>query len=119
MTTIELTDGRLLDIADAGGDGSSVRHVTTPSGVVRSTLVVVLLPPGTNASSLSHVDARAISDAAALCAEARRLGRDTAVVWCGHPAHELSLAGASLVVACWSAVPAMVRAAGRWLVRRV
>jgi len=106
-------------IADAGADGSSVRHVTTPSGVVRSTLVVVLLPPGTNASTLSHVDARAISDAAALCAEARRLGRDTAVVWCGHPAHELALAGASLVVACWSAVPAMVRAAGRWLVRRV
>jgi hypothetical protein len=93
--------------------------VAVPSALVRSALVVLVAPSSEDGSVAARGDGRAVVDAAALCAEARRLGRDTAVVWCGHPARELSVPAASLVVACWSPAPAMVRAAGRWLVRRV
>jgi beta-glucosidase-like glycosyl hydrolase len=106
-------------LSDAGVDESSVRHVAVPSALVRSALVVLVAPSSEDGSVAARGDGRAVVDAAALCAEARRLGRDTAVVWCGHPARELSVPAASLVVACWSPAPAMVRAAGRWLVRRV
>ena len=106
-------------LTDAGADGVGVRHVATPSALVRSALVVVAAPPGEEGSVASRGAGRSADDAAALCAEARRLGRDSAVVWCGHPSRELAVPAASLVVSCWSATPAMVRAAGRWLVRRV
>jgi len=101
-------------IAQAGGDGSSVRHVSGPSGVVQSAFVLLVI---------AATDDQAITNdanrASALCAEAQRLGRDVAVVWCGHPAADRAVPAASLVVACWSASETMVRAAGRWLVRRV
>jgi beta-glucosidase-like glycosyl hydrolase len=100
-------------ISDAGGDGSSVRHVPAPSAVVRSTFVLVIAP---------HDNAMIAADserATSLGAQARRLGRDVAVVWCGHPADDRAFADDALVVACWSSSETMVRAAGRWLVRRV
>jgi beta-glucosidase-like glycosyl hydrolase len=106
-------------IAEAGADGSSVRHVMTPSAVVRSPVVVLVTSPAGGGSTGRRPDDRAPADASSLCTEARRLGRESAVVWCGHPTHEPVVAAASLVVACWSPQPAMVRAAGRWLVRRV
>lgn len=106
-------------LGEAGVDASSVRHVTTPSAVVRSALVVLVLPADGRDSRGAWSDSRLGGDAAALCTEARRLGRESAVVWCGHPASEPQLPGAGLIIACWSAETAMIRAAGRWLVRRV
>ena len=62
---------------------------------------------------------RCEQDVAALCTEARRLGRESVVVWCAHPAMSFAGDSASLTIACWSATVGMLRAAGRWLVRRV
>jgi beta-glucosidase-like glycosyl hydrolase len=102
-------------IGDAGADESRVRHVAAPSGVVRTPLVIVVLPRAGTSGSEPADDRRA----GALCAEARRLGREAVVVWCGHPAVELAVPAATLVIACWSATTPMMRAAGRWLLRRV
>jgi hypothetical protein len=98
-------------IADAGEDASSVRRVTSPSTDVRTPLVVIVDPP----TGFSTSD----QDVAALCAEARRLGRESVVVWCGHPAASPDTPGASLTIACWSPSAPMLRATGRWLLRRV
>jgi len=103
--------GFTTGIADAGEDASSVRRVTSPSTNVRAPLVVIVDPP-TGFSTSEQ-------DAAALCAEARRLGRESVVVWCGHPAASPDTPGASLTIACWSPSAPMLRATGRWLLRRV
>jgi beta-glucosidase-like glycosyl hydrolase len=106
-----VTAGLASGIGEAGGGASSVRRVVAPSAVVRTPLVVVVVPPAGVSTSEQ--------DVAALCAEARRLGRESVVIWCAHPA--LSFAGdtAGLTIACWSPTAGMLRAAGRWLVRRV
>jgi beta-glucosidase-like glycosyl hydrolase len=101
-------------IADAGGDSSRVRHATAASDAVDTTLVVIA----------SFDDARlaptlVAEHATTLCTEARRLGRGVVIVWCAHPASVPVLPAASLSLACWSPSATMVRAAGRWLVRRV
>jgi len=106
-------------LSDVAAPGSIVRHVTAPSALVRSALVVLVAPPVSRGAAATAIDVRSVDDAAALCGEARRLGRDSAAVWCAHPSHEVALPGAALVVACWTSSPAMLRAAGRWLVRRV
>ena len=98
-------------ISDAGEDASSVRRVSSPSADTRSPLVVIVDPPVGFSTSAQEV--------AALCAEARRLGRESVVVWCGHPATSPDMAGASLTIACWSPSTPMLRATGRWLLRRV
>ena len=103
-------------IGEAGGDAAGVRQVTTPSAVARSTFVIVAPPARRSGFGAAEpTDAHA----EALCAEARRVGREVVVVWCGHPANAPVLPGASLLVACWNPTSAMLRAAGRWLVRRV
>ena len=103
-------------IGEAGGDAAGVRQVTTPSAVARSTFVIVAPPARRSGFGAAEpTDAHA----EALCAEARRVGREVVVVWCGHPANAPVLSGASLLVACWNSTNAMLRAAGRWLVRRV
>jgi beta-glucosidase-like glycosyl hydrolase len=106
-------------LTDAGAPGLIVRQVTTPSALVRSALVVLVAPAADRGSTATGVDGRSVDAAAALCAEARRLGRDSAAVWCAHPSREVALPGAALLVACWSPSSAMLRAAGRWFVRRV
>jgi beta-N-acetylhexosaminidase len=106
-------------LSDAGAAGAIVRHVATPSALVRSALVVLVAPQTDPGSTAPSVGGRSVEAAAALCAEARRLGRDSAAVWCGHPAHDVVLPAAALVVACWSPSSTMLRAAGRWLVRRM
>ena len=103
-------------VAEAGAATTDVRQVTAPSAVARSTLVVIAAP-GQRAGSAASQSANAHADA--LCADGRRVGREVVVVWCGHPATTAPLPGASLLIACWSPTTAMVRAAGRWLVRRV
>jgi hypothetical protein len=98
-------------IADAGEDPSGVRRVTAPTAAVRAPLVVIVHPPtGISTSELEVV---------ALCGEARRLGRESVVVWCGHPATSPAAPDASLTIACWSPSTPMLRATGRWLLRRV
>ena len=54
-------------IGEAGGDTSGVRRVLAPSAVVRTPLVVVVVPP----AGVSTCE----QDVGALCTEARRLGR--------------------------------------------
>jgi len=98
-------------VADAGEDPSAVRRVTAPSADTRSPLVVIAHPP----SGISNTD----QDIAALCAEARRLGRESVLVWCGHPVASPDTPAASLTIACWSPSTPMLRATGRWLLRRV
>jgi beta-glucosidase-like glycosyl hydrolase len=93
-----------------GGDTSDVRRVFAPSAVVRTPLVVVVVPSG----GVSTCE----QDVAALCDDARRLGRESVVVWCAHPAMSLAGDTAGLTIACWSPTAGMLRAAGRWLVRR-
>jgi beta-N-acetylhexosaminidase len=104
-------------LGDAGEDASGVRLVTAPTGVVRTPLLVLLAARG-NGRGAAPLDRRDEAHAAGLCAEARRLGREAVVIWCGHPATAPTVPDASLVIACWSASAGMVRAAGRWLVRR-
>jgi beta-glucosidase-like glycosyl hydrolase len=104
-------------LGDAGKDASSVRHVAAPTDVVRTPLAV-LLAARADGRGAPAVDRRDEAHAAGLCAEARRLGRDAVVIWCGHPATAPQITDANLVIACWSASAGMVRAAGRWLVRR-
>ena len=98
-------------IADAGEDASSVRRVTAPSAAVRAPLVTIVHPPTGISTTEQQV--------AALCGEARRLGRESVVVWCGHPATSPATPEASLTIACWSPSASMLRATGRWLLRRV
>ena len=98
-------------VVDAGEDASSVRRVTSPSAAARAPLVVIVNPP-TGISTAER-------EVAALCADARGLGRESVVVWCGHPATSPDIPGASLTIACWSATTPMLRATGRWLLRRV
>ena len=98
-------------IADVAEGASSVRRVTAPSADTRAPLVVIVHPP----RGISNTE----QDVAALCAEARRLGRESVVVWCGHPAAAPGTPGASLTIACWSPSTPMLRASGRWLLRRV
>ena len=98
-------------IADAGEDASGVRRVTSPTADVRAPLIVIVHPPTGISTSEQQV--------AALCDEARRLGRDSVVVWCGHPVTSPAAPGASLTIACWSPSTPMLRATGRWLLRRV
>jgi len=102
-------------IGDAGGDATGVRQVTTPSAVTRTPLIIAVPPRPGSAGAQPADDRRA----AALCTEAARLGREAVVVWCGHPDVELAVAGAALVIACWSPTTPMIRAAARWLLRRV
>jgi len=103
--------GLTSGIADAGEDASSVRRVTSPSADVRAPLVVIVHPPTGISTSEQEV--------AALCGEARRLGRESVVVWCGHPGTSPTTPAASLTIACWSPSTPMLRATGRWLLRRV
>jgi beta-glucosidase-like glycosyl hydrolase len=110
-----IADAFAAGIGEAGGERSHVRRVRAPTPAVRTPLVVFVPPHPTD----SGADAGGDRQAAALCAEAHRLGRETVVVWCGHPATELAMAGAALVLACWSPSEAMARAVGRWLLRRV
>ncbi|HEX5073286.1 MAG TPA: glycoside hydrolase family 3 N-terminal domain-containing protein [Gemmatimonadaceae bacterium] len=98
-------------LVDAGEAASSVRPVTAPSAGTRAALVVIVHPP----RGISNTQ----QDVAALCAEARRLGRESVVVWCGHPATTPDTPGASLTIACWTPSTPMLRATGRWLLRRV
>lgn len=110
-----LADG----IAQAGGDAGGVRRVAMPSGVVRTTFVVVVASGSDVQPAQLDWATHAAERASALCAEARRVGRDAAVVWGGHPATSPLIPAATLIIASWTSDPAMVRAAGRWLVRRV
>jgi len=107
---LSVAAGFASGIGEAGGDASGVRRVLAPSAVVRTPLVVLVVPP-TGASTCEQ-------DVAALCAEARRLGRESVVVWCAHPAMSFAGDSASLTIACWSPTDGMLRAAGRWLLRR-
>jgi len=103
--------GLASGIADAGGDASTVRRVLTPGTAARTPLIVIVVPPTGISTSEQEV--------AAFCAAARAAGRESVVVWCGHPATSPPTPGASLTIASWSSSVAMLRAAGRWLVRRV
>jgi len=98
-------------ISDAGEDAASVRRVSSASANTRSPLVVIVDPPAGFSTSAQEV--------ASLCAGARQLGRESVVVWCGHPATSPDTTGASLTIACWSPSTPMLRATGRWLLRRV
>jgi beta-glucosidase-like glycosyl hydrolase len=102
--------GLASGVGEAGGDASGVRRVLAPSAVVRTPLVVVVVPP----AGVSTCE----QDVAALCGEARRLGRESVVVWCAHPAMSFAGDSAGLTIACWSPTVGMLRAAGRWLLRR-
>jgi beta-glucosidase-like glycosyl hydrolase len=103
-------------IGESGGDSGTVRQVIEPSALTRSPLVIVFAPTRHTAlDSPAAADARTET----LCADARRIGREVVVIWCGHPANAPVLPSASLIIACWSQTSAMLRAAGRWLVRRV
>jgi len=98
-------------IADAGTEASSVRRVHAPGAGVRTPLVVLVVPP----TGISTAE----QEVASLCAGARVAGRESVVVWCGHPATTPAAPGASLAIACWSPSAPMLRAAGRWLLRRI
>ncbi|MDF2771517.1 MAG: glycoside hydrolase family 3 domain protein [Geminicoccaceae bacterium] len=106
-------------VAQAGGDPAGVRHVHTVGPSPRSALVIVAamttraVPSGP--ASAGHVP----RELAAVCADARQSRRDIAVVWCGHPDTTPASLDADLLVACWTASDAMLRAAGRWMMRRV
>jgi beta-glucosidase-like glycosyl hydrolase len=108
-----LADG----IGDAGGDSSGVRHVPAP-GAARTTLLVVVLP-ASGSDADADPSAAVHQRASAVCAAARRMGRDVAALWCGPPARSPALPDATLLLACWTPTDAMLRAAGRWLIRRV
>jgi len=109
----DLVMGFAKGIADAGGDASNVRQVAAPSSAVHTTLVVV-------AASDDQIASESVVDAIdSLCAAARALRRDVVVVWCGHPATAPAMPAASLAISSWSRGATMIRAAGRWLVRRV
>ena len=88
------TAGLATGVGEAGGDASGVRRVHAPSAVVRTPFVVVVVPPAGVSTCEQEV--------AALCAEARRLGRESVVVWCAHPAMSFAGDSASLTIACWS-----------------
>jgi len=98
-------------MADAGADASSVRRVLAPGTGARTPLVVIVVPP----TRLSNCE----QEVAAFCAGARVAGRESVVLWCGHPATSPAAPGASLTIACWSPSVSMLRAAGRWRLRRV
>jgi len=106
-------------VAQAGGDPAGVRHVHTVGPSPRSALVIVAamttrtVPSGP--ASAGHVP----RELAAVCADARQSRREIAVVWCGHPDTTPASLDADLLVACWTASDAMLRAAGRWMMRRV
>jgi len=102
-------------VGEAGGDASDVRHISVPSVASRSAVVVV----AADDSRSSEWRSRAAVDLAAFCAHARRARRDVAVVWCGHPDATPQPVDADLVIACWSSSGAMLRASGRWLMRRL
>jgi beta-glucosidase-like glycosyl hydrolase len=106
-------------VADAGGDGGSVRHALQPTPGARTAFVAIAVPEGDGTGHDRVTLGRAAERLAVVCAEAHRCGRDVAVIWCGHPATAPAVPGADLVVASWCASGAMLRAAGRWLVRRV
>jgi beta-glucosidase-like glycosyl hydrolase len=99
-------------IAQAGGDPASVRHVNAPASSPRSAVVIVAVQPARQTSGAPR-------ELTAVCADARRSRRDIALIWCGHPSAVPPSVDADLVIACWSASDAMLRAAGRWLTRRV
>jgi len=104
-------------VAQAGGDGSSVRHASAPLVTTRSALVVIAAAGGDYAAWTSGT--RAANELATICAEAHRSRRDVAVIWCGHPDATPEALDADLLIACWSPSGAMLRACGRWLMRRV
>jgi beta-glucosidase-like glycosyl hydrolase len=98
-------------IADALGEASGVRRVRAPGAAVRTPLVVIVVPP----TGISTAE----QEVTALCTAVRVAGRESVVVWCGHPATSPAAPGASLAIACWTPSVPMLRAAGRWLLRRV
>ena len=103
-------------VSQGGGDASSVRHVVTPSAATQSTVVVVAIP---NAVASWETGGLAANALASVCANARRSRRDVAVIWCGHPEAAPVGLDADLLIACWCASGTMLRACGRWLLRRL
>jgi beta-glucosidase-like glycosyl hydrolase len=108
-----------IGVGQAGGDPAAVRHVHTAASSSRSMLVIIAIAPREASPSHHGGVADVPGELAALCTDARRARRDVAVVWCGHPDAVPTAVDADLVIACWNASGAMVRAAGRWMMRRV
>ena len=106
-------------VGEAGGEPGVVRHVHTALASSRSALVVVAILAARPALVRDLAPGNVPRELAAVCADARRAKRDVAVVWCGHPEALPSSLDADLAIACWNASDAMVRAAGRWMMRRV
>jgi beta-glucosidase-like glycosyl hydrolase len=104
-------------VAEGGGDASSVRHAVAPFAATRSAMVVVATPTG----DLAALEAGGgpATALASVCAHARRSRRDVAVIWCGHPETAPTAVDADLLIACWCPSSTMLRACGRWLLRRV
>jgi beta-glucosidase-like glycosyl hydrolase len=105
-------------VGEAGGDRDGVRQVTMPTAGNRSTVVALACSPEAGLVSAAAARAHAAERLAAVCEEARRMGRDLVLVWCGHPGDAPVLPTADLIVSCWTASAAMLRAAGRWSIRR-
>jgi beta-glucosidase-like glycosyl hydrolase len=106
-------------IAQAGGDPAAVRHVHVPTASSRPPLVVIAVPSGRVAAPDLETGGRIAAELASVGSAARRARRSIAVVWCGHPVAPPAAADADLVIACWNASASMLRAAGRWMMRRV
>ena len=106
-------------VAQAGGDHAAVRHVHVPTASSRPPVVVVAVPSARPAAQDVETGGRIAAELASVAAVARRVRRSIAVVWCGHPAAAPSAVDADLVIACWNGSASMLRAAGRWTMRRV
>ena len=103
-------------VAQAGGDASSVRYVVPPFTAARSAIIVIAIPADVASWETGGVAASAL---ASVCANARRAHRDVAVIWCGHPDTAPAGADADLLIACWCPSGTMLRACGRWVLRRL
>ncbi|HEX6048685.1 MAG TPA: glycoside hydrolase family 3 N-terminal domain-containing protein [Gemmatimonadaceae bacterium] len=110
-----LVDG----VAQAGGDPVGVRHVHTVGAATRSTLVIVATMAPRAVRPGHGPSATVPRELAAVCADAREARREIVVLWCGHPDAAPASLDADLLVACWTASDAMLRAAGRWMMQRV
>jgi beta-glucosidase-like glycosyl hydrolase len=104
----EMVDAVAAGIGEAGGDPLGVRLVGAPGAGLRAALVVVAVPGQGVGMRLRSIET-----------EAARSGRSTVLVWCGHPSALPPLGDDPLIVAAWTADTTMLRAAGRWLLKRM
>lgn len=106
-------------IVQADGDPAAVRHVHVATASSRAPFVIVAVPSPRAAASDLDTGGRMGAELASVATAARHARRTIAIIWCGHPATAPPAVDGDLVIACWNASASMLRAAGRWVMRRV